>query len=87
MKMFALRISKHNNKVASGKPDGMFIRKDGRLTDHKPNGLLFESEDKAFDYGVNWKKTTPVEYSGNLYLVQVSVKPILHVVEGVKCLL
>lgn len=88
--MYALRISNFINGTATGKPDGMFIRKDGLLTDHKQNALLFETENQAIDYGVNWKKTTAtslvgVKYSGPLFVVQGTVKHVLHVVDGVKC--
>lgn len=85
MKMYALRISRFINGSPTGKPDGMFIRKDGKMTDHKPNALLFETEDQAFDYAVNWKKTTAVQYSGPLFIVEGTVKHILHVVDKVKC--
>lgn len=55
------------------------------MTDHKPSALLFESEALAIAYGVNWKETTAVEYHGPLFVVEGTVKPILHVVNGVKC--
>lgn len=85
--MYALRISRFVNGKPSGKPDGMFVRKDGLMTDHKANALLFGSEDQAFDYGVKWKATSGVKYEGRLFVVEATVKPILHVVVGVKCTL
>lgn len=83
MNMYALRGSRFINRAHSSKPDGMFIRKDGRMTDHKQNALLFETEEQAFNYALSWKQTA--QHNGPLFIVECSVKPILHTVSRVKC--
>ena len=79
--MFALRISKQANGCGSGKPDGMFIRPDSRMTDHKPNAILFSTQELANTFGTQWVKRE--QYLGKLFVVQGTVKQILHVVTSV----
>ena len=84
MNMYALCISRFVGGIPSGKPDGVFIRKDGSTTGNKASTLLFETADMAAAYVPGWRQKAGVEYHGPLFVVEVTVKPVRQSIIGVE---
>ena len=79
---YALRTSRiigKNPASFTGKPDGMFIRKeDGLFTDHKPNALVFDKAYDAEDFLKSWKQLHPEFQDYPFFLIQVEVEPVVQ---------
>ena len=76
---YALRASRFQNNMPSGKADGMYIRSDGRMTDHPPNALIFDTVDEAHVYLRDWRTNSPVNGSETIPVFIVQVETIRKV--------
>lgn len=72
--MWALRFPRFidGGKSNTGKPDGMFVRRDGLATDHKDNAALFYNTDGAAAY-VDAIRASGCDYP--IFIVKIQVVP------------
>ena len=76
---YALRTSRFNNGVPTHRADGMYIRPDGRMTDHPPSALIFDTVDGAEKYIIWWRIESDVESAHGIPLFIVEVETIRKV--------
>lgn len=76
---FALRASRFQNNMPSGKADGMYVRPDGKMTDHPPNALIFDTVDEAWVYLRDWRTNSLVTGADTIPMFIVEVETIRKV--------